>query len=327
MKKFLALSAGAVLAVSMFAFAGCSDKDSEYAIKGDYKEATTEDVNEFNQVNINLGDTTAENFMFGLDIKANFEGSEKVGTATSANGKVSVDYLYNQTADDIKGVGTATAEYSATYNNQSLSGNYNVNLANTAEYAYASLTVGETPLKAKVDYWTLVDGIMGGNNDSPAAAESEEENVNLLELAKQYKIGVYLDKKDGWKVKLSVTKETVLALIDSYVTDTATATQVKENLTFNKFVLDAYLSLDSNGTFRQLTLDVNIDVAMKTPATQTTPSQDAALKLKGGFTAKATTSTVDISTLNDAEYTDYTTTLGGLIGGIMDKVPGGTDNV
>ncbi len=321
MKKFLAISAGAALAVSMLAFTGCNDKENEYAIKGDYKEATAQDMADFSNLNLNFGDATAENFMLGLQVKANFDGSVNMGDAMSASGKASLNYVYNQTADSIKGLGSAATEYSAKYAGQELKGNYSVNVFNNDTYAYADVKSGETDLFAgKVDYMAIINGVMSLPSRVASVAEGETDGpVDLLALAAQYKVGVYVDKKDGWKVKLSASADTVNAIIDSYITDETQATAVKENLSFNKFVFEVYFSVDSNGTFKQLSLNSNLDMKIKLPqqptAEASAPAQELALKFNGGIVLKTTASVVELGQIDETKYTDYTEQLKNLING------------
>lgn len=324
MKKFLAIAASATLAVSLFAFTGCADKTSDYEIKGDYKEATQEDLNEISDINVNFGDTSAENYVLGLDIKAKLEGSYSTGDTLTASGDLNLGYLYNQTDDSIKGAGEATANFNATYNGQEMKGSYGVKAYNDDEYAYANVTSGETAvISAKVAYWQLFGEIMDLVPSSVSLAESvENSTMNLLALAQQYKIGVGVDKKDGWKFKLSVTTDTINALIDSYVTDETENATIKGAITYNKFVCDAYISLSEAGTFKQLSLDLNIDVKTKAVTAGNIALYDMTLKLKGGVTVNATTDVVDISSLDTTGYVDYTETLGGLIAGLTDKLPG-----
>lgn len=321
MKKFLAISAGAALAVSMLAFTGCNDKENEYAIKGDYKEATAQDMADFSKLDLNFGDATAENFMLGLQVKANFDGSVNMGDAMSASGKASLNYVYNQTADSIKGLGSAATEYSAKYAGQELKGNYSVNVFNNDTYAYADVKSGETDLFAgKVDYMAIINGVMSLPSRIASVAEGETDgSVDLLALAAQYKVGVYVDKKDGWKVKLSASADTVNAIIDSFITDETQATAVKENMSFNKFVFEVYFSVDSNGTFKQFSLNSNLDMKINIPqqptAEASAPAQELALKFNGGIVVKTTSSVVDLGQIDETKYTDYTEKLKDLING------------
>lgn len=331
MKKFLAIAACAAIGASVFAFAGCGGKSgSEYAVDGDYKQATAEDINGIVNGGVSFGDATAENYMLGLEVKANLEASESVSGVMSASGKLGLNYLYNRTATEIKGVGDASVEYSATYGEQKLEGKYSVKTYNDGENAYASVSglealgIAGGVASGYVRYWDIIEAAAGliPASLSAVTAESEPGMSDILTIAAEYKLGVFVDSSDGYKVKLSVTEDTVLALIDSFVEDETAATTVKEALTINKFVFDAYFVVDSEGVFKQLALDVNIDVKTKAITMGEVSVDEASVTLKGGVSVRLTDAVVDLSGLNKADYTvDYTDIVVELINGIGNTEP------
>lgn len=331
MKKFLAVAACAAIGTSVFAFAGCGGKDggSDFAVGGDYKEATAEDINNIMSSGVSFGDASAADYMLGLEFKADLDVSYKMGSMIDASGNFALNYLFNQTATEIKGAGEANAKYTATYGEQKLEGKYGVKAYNDGEKAYASVSgleslgVAGGVASGYVSYWNIINEIADLVPMTLSAVSADTAELDLITLATQYKVGVYVDNSNGLKVKISVTKDTVFALLDAFVEEEAAVTAIKENLTVNKFVLDAYLVADATNVFKQLALDVNIDVEAKAADTGDTQTGDVSLKVKGGVSVNMTGSVVDLSGLNKADYTvDYTDAVLGLIGGIGHEQPG-----
>ena len=80
MKKLLTTIVSVLLAAVMVMFVGCGDKSGETGvIKGDYKEATAEEVaTKLNSVNTEtmFGDQTAEDWAAGLSVYLGFDMSQ-----------------------------------------------------------------------------------------------------------------------------------------------------------------------------------------------------------------------------------------------------------
>ncbi|MDE6613453.1 MAG: hypothetical protein K2K28_02745, partial [Clostridia bacterium] len=157
MKKFLAVIASVVLAMSMLAFTGCKDKDSNpYVIEGNYKEATAEQVKtEFAKVDLSsaFGDVTANDYKLGFELSENLNVSMDTkmsmsGYTMDVNYSIGTDANYKLLFTDFENLAFSGSGYanlngkmtvSLDKESQSESMSVKTNLYNDSEYVYVDM--------------------------------------------------------------------------------------------------------------------------------------------------------------------------------------------
>ena len=259
MKKFLALIASVILAVSLFTFAGCGEDKG--TIKGNYKEATAEEVQTALE---SVDEEKLKENVNGLEIGSKLDFSMTADGKTSkvdinVGGKLTLgEEIFASLTFGMKTTGEENEELK-------------VNAYLSGDYAYADIVgdaVGESGLKAKVNYADLLQDLLPEDEEFADGEIEGDFTLDIgkaLELLKTYKINVGMDTSDGLKFKLSVTEETVWTILESFVPEFA----IYENMvTFNSFVFDCYFSINKDGSFGMASTKVNIDAKISIPAIQ-----------------------------------------------------------
>lgn len=344
MKKFTAIAASAVLAVSMLGFAACGNTDggNEGVINGNYTEPTAEELD------------TALDF---IDTDKAF-GDRKTDTGFEVLSKLSMGFTSNAMTIDLNtdigyklimgenkllGGGAASVKMNSKVGETETSGDYAATVYNDADWAYAEITgIADTPLKAKINFDKLLNpapDLPGKEPGQEQTAPMAEEKLpvpafdanTLIQTCKTYKIGLGLDASDGLKIKASVTEDTVWAFLSEAEVSEESITEIKKMISFNSFKLDAYLAFNKDGLFSQASLDMNIeikvdgdkvaeilkDVISEIPGFSASMiSGEMTYKLSGYFTVKAYGGAVTLpeSIATDVTYLDMTDLLGGIMG-------------
>ncbi|MGN0812097.1 MAG: hypothetical protein ACI4MQ_01120 [Candidatus Coproplasma sp.] len=347
-KIIMGITALAV-AFSACAFTACSSEPTDGSIKGNYKEATAEEVNSalstVNQETL-FGDTTAENYKFGIELSSSFNASVTGATGTSSI-KLSTGYEMLATKGEsnltYKGEGSFTmnaentpAEGEKTTNELAL------NLWQDDAMTYAKLTMtssedkeGEEPqpTKIKFDVSELVSSLIPSGDSSttvPSLPEGIElpegtttpdlsslDLVSAVNALNEMGATVSMDTTNGIKLKISITEEVVNNLIVTMMG--ATADQVSDLVSFSKCSLDFYLAINKNGMLSATSIVADVDAAINIPTSQTTVSTTT-LKLNGYlyFAVNANvTPEVPESLKTDLTYFDMTNMLPAYIGSII----------
>lgn len=322
MKKILAISASAILAAATFAFSACGDGDKG-TIKGDYKEATAEEVQTaldgveeekiFGSLNgIQLGakldfssssDETASSASINLDYKLAF-GDEVLGSGS---------FGFKANEDGEQEELTATAYIDGKYAYATLGGNFSDENNENQE------------IKAKINYGTLLEGIAdylpSADGTDASGNISAEETLNIAEilaLVKEYDLGLAMDDTDGVKLKISVTQETVWTILEEKIS-AATVAEYKNAVTFNTFVFDVYFAIDSANAFGGLGVKIDIDAKINTPSSAVQSASETAIKISGYAEVKAFTGAVNIpdGIAQDGSYVDMTLYVKQILGNII----------
>ena len=97
--------------------------------------------------------------------------------------------------------------------------------------------------------------------DDETAAMIEQ----VITILKQYSVSVAVSTDAGYSVKLTAGTDTVLAILGD-VADEEVVTTLKQVVTFKTCALTAYLAVDENGVFQQVSLGLNIDLSVKASA-------------------------------------------------------------
>ena len=317
MRKVLAMLLSFMLLVSLALFAACDPQGGTDGgkIDGDYTEATEEEVTEaVTELDLNklFGDTSAEDWKFGLSLNAEAEASltmtveEEVYT-TTATGTATYAFLAQAGTEaaagavlpfDMKGEGEAKAnvEYKIpTYANANapvtesattesatseesaavevLEGEIeaSVKVYNDSEYVYLapSATMDGEEEQTTHEYVSISDILYGlglggasvmsadaGNGETQTAENPLAQGIAML---KQLGCKFAIDASEGLKIRITADK----AAIDSIITMVLAEAQAPAEITAAAFAVtedaavEIYLSVDENGRFAGLAVNVN----------------------------------------------------------------------
>lgn len=317
MKKVLAMLLSFMLLVSLALFAACDPQGGTDGgkIDGDYTEATEEEVTEaVTELDLNklFGDTSAEDWKFGLSLNAEAEASltmtveEEVYT-TTATGTATYAFLAQAGTEaaagavlpfDMKGEGeakanveykiptyananapvtesatteSATSEESAAVEVQEGKIEASVKVYNDSEYVYLapSATMDGEEEQTTREYVSISDILYGlglggasvmsadaGNGETQTAENPLAQGIAML---KQLGCKFAIDASEGLKIRITADK----AAIDSIITMALAEAQAPAEITAAAFAVtedaavEIYLSVDENGRFAGLAVNVN----------------------------------------------------------------------
>ncbi|MDE6442137.1 MAG: hypothetical protein K2L12_05255 [Clostridia bacterium] len=319
MKKFATVAAGAALAVSMLGFTACGNS-SEGKNKDNYTTPTRE---EFSAAISSIDTDKAfsdENSTPSFEILSKISTDITMGSEY-ANAELNLGYKLAFGEKDFLGSGTVAVNSESKTGGTEIKQKYAATLFNDAEWAYAEIAkIPSVPSKYKIELGKLM----------PPTVNTLDGDADLTEFfttCETYKIQLGLNTSDGVKIKLSLTEETLWAILaDADITE-ETIAQVKEIVTFNTFRLDMYLAFDKTGLFSQASIDMNIDIKINGDALEDilgqipeyTPgaiSGDISIKLKGYLMVKTYDGTITLpeGIESDDTYIDITDSLGSIIG-------------
>lgn len=336
MKKFLAITASAVLAFSTLAFAACGEKKEESVANLTYTEVDLSSaekksafVNEVaNNVNFDtmFGDTTAENYFFGLaaDMKYNIDlsagvkdfpvsetetkdlsASAKFDFDGSAKVKVSADgSLLGESKTAVKLNATLPEELFAMSEMpedveamvKALIDNFDYSLTEYIDnnYLYAQLpqafmdmlpeeAESTFPESGKIKIPLQFDGIdnppiITGDEDLalfPFAAPVPDFSLDIqtsliigqvIELLDHYNVKIAVSTENGYALRLTADKDSVMSILGDVTNDPQTVAMINQLATFNTCALTAYLAVDKDGMFKEVSLRVDLDATVKIAA-------------------------------------------------------------
>ena len=317
MRKVLAMLLSFMLLVSLALFAACDPQGGTDGgkIDGDYTEATEEEVTEaVTELDLNklFGDTSAEDWKFGLSLNAEAEASltmtveEEVYT-TTATGTATYAFLAQAGTEaaagavlpfDMKGEGeakanveykiptyananapvtesatteSATSEESAAVEVQEGKIEASVKVYNDSEYVYLapSATIDGEEEQTTHEYVSISDILYGlgmggasvmsadaGNGETQTAENPLAQGIAML---KQLGCKFAIDASEGLKIRITADK----AAIDNVITMVLAEAQAPAEITAAAFAVtedtavEIYLSVDENGRFAGLAVNVN----------------------------------------------------------------------
>lgn len=317
MRKVLAMLLSFMLLVSLALFAACDPQGGTDGgkIDGDYTEATEEEVTEaVTELDLNklFGDTSAEDWKFGLSLNAEAEASltmtveEEVYT-TTATGTATYAFLAQAGTEaaagavlpfDMKGEGeakanveykiptyananapvtesatteSATSEESAAVEVQEGKIEASVKVYNDSEYVYLapSATMDGEEEQTTHEYVSISDILYGlglggasvmsadaGNGETQTAENPLAQGIAML---KQLGCKFAIDASEGLKIRITADK----AAIDNVITMVLAEAQAPAEITAAAFAVtedaavEIYLSVDENGRFAGLAVNVN----------------------------------------------------------------------
>lgn len=299
--------AALVAAFSLCAAAGCTNSSpvEEGAVEGNYREAnSTQLQTSLDKVDGEkiAGDTTAEDYKFGLRFTTGLNASLSTSDGGSASGSVTSDFKVLLSGETLAGSGESTVAYDVDLKSQEgavstavkQSAQYKVGAYIDDSYAYAKVDDGtNVPSKMKLDYMTLagklgelaggfipVNPAAEGDTQAPATGDTQAPSTGdtttpevptatipsaevILQTMSDYKVTTTMDDENGLKLKFSASEETLWTIVAGSVGETEVA-QYKSAITVNAFKLDIYLAFDANYQFEAASVVTDISVSVDT---------------------------------------------------------------
>lgn len=335
------------MAFSACAFTACNSQPNDGSIKGNYQEATAEQVNTalstVNQEQL-FGDTSAEDYKFGIELTSSFNALVSSESGSSSIG-LSADYkmLVNgsDSAFSYKGEGNLSMKAENTPTEGTKSTNeMALNLWQDDVMTYAKMTMASsedeegkepTPTTIKFDVSQLVSSLIpsGGSDVTiPTLPEGVElpgsittPDVSSLDLVTAVKAlndmgaTVAMDTTRGIKLKISITEDVILNLMADMMG--STVEQASSKVAFTKCNLDFYLSIDKDGLFEATSIVADIEASS---AQSTTATAASTVKLEGYMSLKVNsnvTPEIPETLKTDKAYMDITSYLPIIIEGMI----------
>lgn len=336
------------MAFSACALSACSgNKEPDGTIDGNYKVATAEEVNTaLSAVKSEtlLGDTTAEDYKFGIDFSSKLNlsmSTEGQSTSFSMNAGYKMLATAGESALSYKGAGNLSMNGSNTANDKTTTSEIALNLWQDDATLYANLTgkssedAEERTQKIKLDASKLISSLLpsggadvtdptipGGDVTNPDLPEVEVTTpdlssylVTVVNMLNDMGATTSLDTTNGIKLKISINQNVVNNLIAGMMG--GNAEQVSELISFTKCSLDFYVAIDSNGMLSATSIVADVEATVNMPVSETATSAST-IKLNG-YLYFAVDSTVNpevpASLKDDKAYIDMTEIIGGMIGG------------
>ena len=246
------------------------------------------------------GDSTVVPNTYNYGLSVNLTESANIADLQTSNASINADFKLKTTDDGIIGAGTAKVSSSSSTSSDKYSDNSQVKFEGTAylkdlviygigsgsssgKEEYDGEVLDEynnefTNKKAKVNLAEIIANF-GGSADQGSSAVREEvtdsssgfdiigniQNYltaeNLYNLAETYSVSIGLDTKDGIKIKLSASEDTVWKIVAEVAGDSLSESDLatyKSGVKFNNFLFDVYLSLDSTGVLNGASVVVDI---------------------------------------------------------------------
>lgn len=350
-KKVITCATAAVLAFSACALSACGEKKEDGTIKGNYEEATMEQVTE-TLSNVDMGaamggDSNAEDFKFGLNVDSSFSAACTVGENSKVSAGLSAGYTFLLTKSTCSGAGNVEINYDADIKAGELgeqeavkeSGKYSATVYNDATYLYGDFNLGKKEdgetdniIKAKFNYGELLDYLMSniGNlipdGGMPGMTPYAESDASIAGMLAQLNIKAGMDTTDGIKIKLSITKDTFWGLLENASPEMPAEqlAQVKEALLINKFNYDVYFALDKTNKFSAASVVMDVDMSVDTSKISMPNAEGAekspviTVKMNGYFKVNSylgEAPKLPDGMTTDFTYVDMTTVIKGMLGG------------
>lgn len=337
-----------IVAFSACAFTACNSQPADGSIKGNYQEATAEQVNEalstVDQDTL-FGDTTADGYKFGIELSSDYNISLTSGVNSASIG-MNADYKmliskgesgfstkgagsFNLNSEVVASAGTASAKTSSAVS---------LNLYQEDAMMYASLAI-QTPsavdsklsYKIKADLSEVISNIIpsGGIDaivpslpDGVTAPELPSfDLINVLNELNAMGATTSMDISNGIKLKISIGQDFVNNMIASMMDGTTEA--VSEMISFSKCSLDFYLAIDKSGMLNATSIVADVEATVATSESETSATT---LKIKGyeRFAVNAKVNPeIPANLSTDLTYFDETEAVGemlsSLIQGIIDS--------
>lgn len=307
MKKFLALIVSALLAVTLFAFAGCGN---EGVVSGNYKEVTADELK------VALDDVDATKISEGLkgyEIASKFDVQSNGSTALVANISLNDKTVYDEN-NDLKGNGTLSLNFK--YGDDEFTANGNSYISDGYVYTDTSgKTNGEEQprQKLKFEYGGVLDYVKNLLPVTFATTSTSGTFDSIIQLLNEYSIKVSMDNSNGLKLKLSFTEDTIKDLLAELPVGADTGL-----MQFNKFLFDVYFALDSEGRFSQLSLNTDIDITARAVTLQSSAEpSETTIKLTGYIAVKSYNGAVKVpdGLSTDPSYVDQSFLINNILGG------------
>ncbi|MGN1373648.1 MAG: hypothetical protein ACI4VK_06365 [Candidatus Coproplasma sp.] len=340
-----------VVAFSACAFTACNsdNEPTDGSIKGNYQEATAEEVNttlsSVDQEKL-FGDTSAEDYKFGIDLSSELKASLTSATKNQSI-QLSAGYQLLATAGEsalsFKGAGNLTMNGTETVEGETTTNETTLNLWQDGAMTYAKMLSKSSedeegketqPYKIKFDVSELASSLLpslgdGSDTTQLPVDEGNLESITISDISslnlvsavnKLNEMGatVAMDITNGIKLKISCSEELVLNALASAVN--MNVEKLSSQITFDKCGLDFYLAIDRNGMLSATSIVADIEISQ--PQTDETTEVTPSIKVNGfiRFSVNSNVNPEIPESLKTDSYIDLTTILPALIGGYIGNI-------
>lgn len=234
---------------------------------------------------------------------------QSAGTA-KAKGSISIpDYLYNNVFD----LDAETTQFI-----KSLIGNFDWTVKSYIDNNYAYIeypqqiadlvkeyTGEQLPSnKFKLPLGNMLPlGSFYAVDSGDIQAEAKLYLEQLVDYLVNYKVSVAVSDKDGYAIKVSATKDSVLAFLqsDEIGIPQEVLSLINDIVMINTSDLDIYLAVDKDGAFKQVSISLNLDLAFNVAADESNgiPAIQGSLKFSFGTSIERFNGKVTLPNLSD----------------------------
>ena len=264
------------------------DEENNEGDKGGYREVTDEELEAI------IGGIDTEKLLAedvtGTVINATLSGEFSMGYFASGSASAEIDTKLS-VDEELNTFGTGNATVKAEYFyfedgnpiTQSIDADGKTYFDGQYLYAEATGSALGTELgddtKVKLNIARINGVLLGLAAQGPDDGEGGEVGdglqsyltlSNMLAMAKEYSINIAVDDSDGIKFKLSATEQTFWTALETAARqgyfgeqdiDPVTMVAVmKASVTFNTFLFDVYFSIDKDGAFESVSVDMDFDI-------------------------------------------------------------------
>lgn len=339
MKKTVSLLIALLMSLTLVLFVGCGEGKTSGVIKGNYKEATAEELQTaiaaIDEEKL-FGDMSAADWALGVNLSESFAVNGKMGTeevSLSSDGSYQISVAKKGTAFDIAGKGDFSLEMNVPALMPGMTAGeskMNMTVYNDMNNMYiaAKENGAKDEMKLKVDF-DKIGGIggMAAEEELPGGMVPVPGGIDLaqvLAMAKELGVKVEMDNANGLKLKVSADDAALNKIVEMIMgeiggnnpeeellaaEDDAT---VKSPVTFSKSLLEVYVHIDADGKLVAASINMDINFALDMTglmAAAPAPSSEMNMSVKGALRFEVNNKTVVLpeGIATDNTYIDIST--------------------
>lgn len=148
--------------------------------------------------------------------------------------------------------------------------------------------------KVKIPYADLLNPSYPAIPEGYATASSASTETALIveqvmEMLINYNVDIAVSTENGYAVRLTAQKDALLNILGDVTGDTQTVAMIDQFATFNTCAITAYLAVDNDGAFKEVSVKVDLDATIKIAANliqQGIPEINGSIKLNTGISVK-----------------------------------------
>lgn len=148
--------------------------------------------------------------------------------------------------------------------------------------------------KIKIPYSDLLNPTLPAIPEGYAAAPSASLETaiiveQVMDMLINYNVDIAVSTQNGYAVKLTAQKDALLNILGDATGDAQAVAMIDQLATFNKCAITAYLAVDNNGAFKEVSVKFDLDATIKIAANliqEGVPEINGSIKLNTGISVK-----------------------------------------